>query len=561
MTSATPDETFTIGSEIIIEPELDLDDPVLGLDDDTVLPHSSSRYSPSLDTDDLTLESLSAFSTSISLDSDISLTKPRSIPAFLSFYFPLIRIVIANFLVGTAFTVFFPVVPIFFRRILGNGGASRLTGITKFNNGLLAMFISPLIGHLSDRFGRKKVLIGYMIFLCSIPLMYFLAVQFDLIIFGTIAASIPCMILIYVFLAFGSDIATSQLQQTQYFGVISGGFGISLVVGPIMGGLLSLVDESLVMLFSLSLLLIDIFFVYFTFPSTSTAKKPYTLLQEITRPSNVEISINKSQSADAELKTAEIPVGIVGSGNLQDRSVAKLRQIRDMAVEYPGVAMIIVVLFLSALADQDIMDTIGYYLFLKFGWEELELGLFLAWVGVKLVFWLAVGINILLYFLSQKTTVLIGILAFVVGHALIAFAFAGWFVYFAASITAVGAVVAPILQSIALSYVPKSKHGLMLGIFGGVKTISQMVGAIAMTNIYAHYSDVDKPNFFPGAPYLFGSGIYFFVFIFTFFLFRYLPSAPQEATATAQPEQVVDDVEDQGCEKGQQLNTIAVGKD
>jgi len=189
---------------------------------------------------------------------------------------------------------------------------------------------------------------------------------------------------------------------------------------------------------------------------------------------------------------------------------------------YPFAVFLSVLMFLSSIADQDIIDTIVLYVEFQYQWSLFQVGAMMAWAGVWIAIFQALVLKFLLTKMNERSILLLGLIFYVFGHMLIAFAFEGWMLYFILLLPCAGSIGTPTLQSLLLSAVPVERHGTVLGFLTSVTTVARMIGALIATNVFAYFTLI-----FPGAPYIVGSWIYFLTTVLAFFIFKRYPISSQ----------------------------------
>lgn len=383
--------------------------------------------------------------------------------AALSFIFVTVLIDVIGF------GIIIPVMPKLIEHLTGEGlsEASQYGGWLLFAFALMQFFCSPIVGGLSDRYGRRPVLLlallGFgldYLFLAFAPTITWLFV--GRVIAGATGASMTTAT------AYIADVSEPE-KRAQNFGLIGAAFGLGFIIGPVIGGLFSHWGPRAPFLAAAGLTFINVLYGYFILPES--------LLPENRR------SFNWARAN---------PVG----------SLMHLWR-------YPVVTGLIASLVLIYVAAHAVQSTWSYYTMQKFGWDEAWVGYSLGFVGVLIALVQGLLIRITIPKLGQKWSIYAGLLLYTFGLALFAFATQGWMMFAFLVPYCLGGICGPALQGVISSQVPASEQGELQGALTSLISATAIIGPPVMTNLFAWFTKPNAPVHFPGAPFLAGAVLTF----------------------------------------------------
>ncbi|WP_317132923.1 TCR/Tet family MFS transporter [Arcticibacter tournemirensis] len=265
--------------------------------------------------------------------------------------------------------------------------ASEYGGWMMFAYSFMQFIFAPVLGNLSDRFGRRPVLLlsllGFgldYLFLAYAPSITWLFV--GRVVAGITGASFTAAS------AYIADISTPE-KRAQNFGLIGAAFGIGFIIGPVLGGVLGQFGSRIPFLVAAALSLLNFLYGFFILPES--------LPRENRRP--------------FELKRAN-PVG-------------SLKQLR----RFPAIAGLIISLILVYIAAHSVQSTWTYYVMEKFKWNEAWVGYSLGFVGLLTAIVQAGLIRIILPRIGQERAVYVGLLLYSLALLLFSVANKDWMMF------------------------------------------------------------------------------------------------------------------------------------
>ncbi|WP_297735871.1 TCR/Tet family MFS transporter [uncultured Maricaulis sp.] len=325
---------------------------------------------------------------------------------------------------------------------------------------------APIVGGLSDRFGRKPVLLAALAgFTIDYVIMGFAPV-FWLLLVGRILAGI-----------FGASYSTANAfiaditppeQRAARFGLIGAAFGVGFTLGPAIGGFLGDNFGPRAPFFAAAILA-GANFVY-----------GLIVLPETLKPEN---------RRKFDIRRAN-PLG----------SLVQMRK-------HPAVLVLMCAIFLMLLGHSVYPAIWSYYTDFKFGWGPREIGLSLMAVGLSSAIVQGGLTRILVPKLGEWRAITISLILAVTAYALYGFATTGWMVYAIIVFAALGGIGQPALQGVMSRIVPPNAQGELQGAMTSLQSLSMIIGPLVMSRIFSHYSEEGAAVTFPGAPFLLASAL------------------------------------------------------
>lgn len=341
--------------------------------------------------------------------------------------------------------------------------ASRYGGWLTFAYASMQFFFAPILGGLSDKYGRRPVLLASLlglgidyIFLAMAPTLAWLFV--GRLISGIFGASFTTAS------AYIADISEPE-KRAQNFGMIGAAFGLGFIIGPVIGGLFSDISLRAPFVVAAVFSLLNAAYGYFILPE----------------------SLKKEHRRSFEWKRAN-PVG----------TLTHLRK-------YPALTGLILAIFLLYIAGHAAQSTWTFYTMEKFHWNARWVGYSLGFVGLMIALVQGGLIRIVIPKIGQKNAVYVGLLLYVVGFVLFAFASKGWMMFAFMIPYGLGGIAGPALQGIMSNKVPANEQGELQGGLTSMMSVTSIIGPVLMTWLFSHYAAHGDHIYFPGAPFLMGA--------------------------------------------------------
>ncbi|APO68326.1 tetracycline resistance protein TetA [Rhizobium gallicum] len=350
--------------------------------------------------------------------------------------------------------------------------------------GMLFLF-SPLLGNLSDRFGRRPILLLSVLTFAIDNLICAVATSFWMLFIGRALAGFSggsyatCS-------AYIADISNDG-NRAKNFGLIGIAFGVGFTIGPVIGGLLGEFGPRVPFFGAAALSFLNFAAAYFLLPETLDAKHRRTF----------------------EWKRAN-PLGA-------------LKQMRN----YPGIGWVGAVMFLFWLAHAVYPSVWSFVSTYRYGWSEGQIGLSLGIYGIGAAIVMGLVLPKIVPVLGEWKTAIVGLCFSAVGLTGYAFAWEGWVVYTVIILTVMENVADPPLRSIAAGKVPPSAQGELQGALTSLSSITTIAGPLIFTQMFGYFTGPDAPVTFAGAPYLLAA--FFILSAALVFLAKVRTPKPSEA--------------------------------
>jgi MFS transporter, DHA1 family, tetracycline resistance protein len=358
-----------------------------------------------------------------------------------------------------------PVLPKIINHFVGNDLplAARYSGMLMGVYALMQFFFAPVIGALSDQFGRRSVLLFALFGFGLDYILLALAPDITWLIVGRVIAGITGASYTTA-TAYIADISAPE-ERGKNFGLVGAAFGVGFVIGPVIGGLLATYDLRLPFWFAAGLTFINWLYGYFILPES--------LSKENRRPFN--------------WKRAN-PVG----------SLLQLNK-------YPTIIGMLGAVICLYLSQQIHPSTWAFFTMKQFDWSPFEVGLSLAFVGLMIGAVQGGLIRVITPKLGNRKAVIFGMVFYTIGFLLFSFASQGWMMYAIMVPFALGGISGPTLQGMISSQVEPNQQGELQGAMTSLMAVTAFIGPLLHSNLFSYFTSKEAPIYFPGAAFLLGS--------------------------------------------------------
>jgi len=355
-----------------------------------------------------------------------------------------------------------PVMPELLKEVRGAdiSDAAIWGGILSASFAVMQFLFSPLLGNLSDRFGRRPVLLVSLAFMALDYVIMALAGSVAWLLFGRILGGITAATHATAS-AFMADISKPE-EKAQNFGLISAGFGLGFVLGPVIGGLLGELGPRAPFYAAAVLTAVNLVFGYFVLPETVTPERRRTFDLARANP----------------------------AGGLKHLSAL------------PGLSALLVVYFFYQVANMVYPAIWAYYTQASFGWSPGMIGASLALYGISMAITQGWLIRLIIARFGEMRTVYLGLLYNAATLTLIAFITNGWLLLLATPLASLGAVVAPALQGVMSRRARDDQQGELQGLMSSINAVGMIATPLLMTQVFAYFTLAERGWTFPGAPFL-----------------------------------------------------------
>lgn len=375
---------------------------------------------------------------------------------------PVLFILITVMLDAMGVGLIMPIMPDLILQVQGGSlaGAAVWGGILTTAFAVMQFLFGPLIGNLSDRYGRRPVLLISLVVMAADYLVMALAGSIWLLLVGRIIGGITAATHATAN-AYMADISNPE-DKTANFGLLGAALGIGFVLGPLIGGLLG--ELGVRAPFYAAAILAGLNFVlgYFVLKETVT--------DEICRP--------------FRLSRAN-PLGA-------------FRQMANL----PGITPLLVIYFLYSVAYYVYPSVWSYFTQERFGWSPQMIGLSLALYGIATAIVQGALIRPALRWLGDRQAVIWSHVFEIGAFVFLAFVTNSLAALIFTPVAAIGSLLNPALMGIMSRAVADDQQGELQGVLTSLGALSMIVAPLIMTMIFAAYTRPGTSLYLPGAPFL-----------------------------------------------------------
>lgn len=338
-----------------------------------------------------------------------------------------------------------PILPQLVKELTGRevGEAAAIYGLLLSGYAVVQFFVSPLLGMLSDRFGRRPVLLLSLAGLGANYVLLAVAPTITIIVIGRLLAGAlgATVSTTYAYIA---DV-TPKEKRAGAFGLIGASFGVGFILGPLLGGVLGDIDLRLPFWVAAGLSLIAVIFGALVLPES--------LPEEKRQP----IDFSKANPLKA---------------------FAYIRR-------YAVLTVLISVFFLTGLGQQGLQGIWVLWTEVQFGFGVAQAGYSLAWVGLCSVLVQGFLVRRIVPVLGERTVVFTGYTLSMLALLALPLLTAGWMLYPGIAFHILGwGAAGPALQSLMSQAVPDNEQGLLQGTINSVNTLALIIGPLIATQIF-----------------------------------------------------------------------------
>jgi len=360
--------------------------------------------------------------------------------------------------------IIIPVIPNLIKEMTGSdtSDAAKYGGWLTSAFSVTQLLCAPLVGNLSDRYGRRPILLislfGFgvdYLFLSFAPTIGWLFV--GRIIAGITGASFTTAA------AYIADISTKE-NRAQNFGMMGAAFGLVFIIGPGIGGLLGQFGARIPFIAAAILCLLNWLWGYFVLPE----------------------SLAPEHRRKFEWKRAN-PFGAF-----------------QLLVRYKGIGELVISLILVYIAVHAVQSNWSFFTIERFQWSPGIIGASLAVVGLLVS---AVQGGLIRYTnprLGNEKSVYVGLLFYALGMFLFAMAVRGWMMFAFLVPYCLGGRRVLKKKAIISSHVPPNEQGELQGALTSLMSATAIVGPPLMTGLFAYFTHTHAPVYFPGVSFLLG---------------------------------------------------------
>lgn len=375
---------------------------------------------------------------------------------------PILFIVVTVTLDAMGIGLILPIMPDLIREVQGGSlaNAALWGGVLSTVFAVMQFLFSPVLGSLSDAYGRRPVLLVSLFVMALDYLVMALAGSIWLLLVGRLVGGITAATHATAS-AYMADISAPQ-DKARNFGLIGAGFGIGFVLGPLIGGLLGEMGTRAP--FYAAALLSGVNFLF------GLLILRETVTDRIRRPFSW---------ANAN------PFGAF-----------------KLIAQLPGIGALLLVYFLYSVAHHVWPAVWAFFTVERFAWSPQLIGLSLGIYGVCSALVQGVLIRPVLRRVGERGTVIWSMGFDAVTFVLLAFISSGLLALGLTPVAALGSALMPALMGILSQSVSDDRQGALQGVLGSLTALAMVISPMLMTGVFAGFTGAHAPLYLPGAPFL-----------------------------------------------------------
>jgi len=354
--------------------------------------------------------------------------------------------------------------------VAGTYGGLLLTvfAITQF-------FCAPVIGNLSDRYGRRPILLLSLFGFGIDYIVLALAPSYGWLFVGRVIAGITGASFTTAS-AYIADLSTDETTRAKNFGMVGAAFGLGFIIGPSLGSLLAIWGLRAPFYGAAGLCLLNCLYGYFVLPE----------------------SLSKENRRPFEWRRAN------PFGSLQ------------FLIKHPEIGRLAFSFFLIYLAAQAVQTTWSYFTIYRFGWGPGMVGISLTVVGVLIAGVQAGLTRVIIPKIGNERSIYLGLCLYTLGMVLFAFATQGWMMFIFLVPYCLGGICGPSLQAVISKHVGVDQQGELQGTLTSLMSLTTIIGPLIMNGTFSYFTSNKAPFYFPGIHFLIGAACMLMSVLITF---------------------------------------------
>jgi DHA1 family tetracycline resistance protein-like MFS transporter len=375
---------------------------------------------------------------------------------------PLFFIIITVMLDAMGIGLIMPVMPELIREVshTSMADAALWGGLLITSYAAMQFLFGPFLGNLSDRFGRRPVLIVSLVFMGLDYFLMAIAPSLWLLFIARIISGITGATYSTA-AAYLSD-TSAKGERSANFGYIGGAFGVGFVLGPAIGGILAEFGIRMPFIVAGCLALFNAAFGLIVLPET------------LGRDNRRKFEWSRANPFSALLRIRNLPM--IGS--------------------------VMFVVLIYSTASHVYASIWSFFTIEKFAWDPKMVGISLAVYGICAAIIQVVILGLMIRKFGVERTAVFGMVISVASFVFLAFVDNSLLVFLGMPITALGAVVGPALQGMMADQVSDDEQGELQGVFASVIAISAIISPLIMTYTFQQFTKTDAVYYLPGAPFV-----------------------------------------------------------
>ncbi|GEM56289.1 tetracycline resistance MFS efflux pump [Flavobacterium branchiophilum NBRC 15030 = ATCC 35035] len=380
----------------------------------------------------------------------------------------------------TGWGIIIPVIPKLIKELIHGdiSEASKYGGWLTFAYAITQFLFAPLIGNLSDQYGRRPIILISLFAFSMDYLLLAFAPTIQWLFVGRIIAGLTGAS-ITTASAYIADVSTPE-NRAKNFGMIGAAFGLGFIIGPVIGGILGQYGSRVPFYAAAVLCLVNFLYGLFILPES--------LDIDNRRPFN--------------LKRAN-PIG----------AFLHLKK-------YPHLIGLVFSIFLLYIASHAVHSNWSYFTMYQFKWDEKMVGFSLGAIGLLVGIVQGGLIRVINPKLGNEKSIYLGMALYCVGMFLFATATKSWMMFVFLIPYCLGGIAGPAMQAVVSSQVPANEQGEIQGTLSSLMSASAIIGPPMMSSVFYYFTHNQAPFIFPGAPFVLGGILMFISTLIAYFSFQ-----------------------------------------
>ena len=365
----------------------------------------------------------------------------------------------------TGWGIIIPVIPKLIQELIHGdiSEAAKIGGWLTFAYAITQFVFAPLVGNLSDKFGRRPIILISLFAFSMDYLLLAFAPTITWLFIGRIIAGLTGAS-ITTASAYIADVSTPE-NRAKNFGMIGAAFGLGFIIGPVIGGLLGQYGSRVPFYAAAILCLLNFLYGYFILPE----------------------SLSKENRREFDIKRAN-PIGAFMS-----------------LKKYPQLIGLVISIFLLYVASHAVHSNWSYFTMYQFHWDEKMVGISLGVVGLLVGIVQGVLIRWINPKLGNEKSIYVGMALYAIGMLLFAVATESWMMFVFLIPYCLGGIAGPAMQAVISSQVPANEQGEIQGTLSSLMSASAIIGPPMMSTVFYFFTHKEAPFQFAGAPFVLAS--------------------------------------------------------
>ncbi|CAA7194518.1 Tetracycline resistance protein, class C [Chryseobacterium potabilaquae] len=361
----------------------------------------------------------------------------------------------------TGWGIIIPVIPKLIEDLIQGdvSEAAKYGGWLGFAYAFVQFIFSPVVGNLSDKFGRRPIILISLLGFALDYILLALAPNILWLFLGRIIAGVTGAS-VTASSAYIADVSSDE-DRAKNFGLIGAAFGIGFIIGPVFGGILGHYGARVPFYAAAGLCLLNFLYGYFILPE----------------------SLDKDKRREFDWKRAN-PIGSF-----------------KFLGKHPEISGLITSLILIYIAGHAIQSNWSFFTMYEFNWDERMIGISLGVIGLLVGLVQGVLIRWTTPRLGDQKSIYYGLIFYTIAMLLFSFASQGWMMFLFLIPYCLGGICGPALQSVITKSVPSNEQGELQGALTSLMSATAIVGPPMMTNLFYFFTHDNAPFKFGGAPF------------------------------------------------------------